>query len=180
VNNQIVWVDPFSEYYQEGMVYCKFECCGQFYAVGFEHIKTLAEFEAKGIKLGDAFPQFRFPYNTGVWAVVFDAIDPVDEQPQGYRHVQLNGLASGKVLLGVASIIYDHYTVCNAGAYVFSAAGDPLHERKTDLSEIYSKALGLQGHPKPRMFDRLTGWNAYTDLNAGGRSYVVTTQSYQP
>lgn len=181
MNNRIEWVEPFSEYYgQENLVYRKFLHCGQLYGVGLEQIPTLAELEAKDIRLSQAFPQFRFPHNNSVWAVLFDAIDPLTEEPLGFRHVKFDGLAGGGVLLKVASIIYDHYNVCNAGAYVFSAAEDRIHERDTDLTVTYSRALGLQGHPKGRLFSRLIGWEAYTDIDAGGRSYVVTTQSYQP
>lgn len=180
MSNNIIWEEPFNDSFSGGMVYRKFLYLGQLYAVGFQEITTQADLEAKDIRLEDAFPQFRFPHNNGVWAVLFDTIDADTDSPLGFKHVRYDGLAGGRVLQNVASIIYDHYNICDAGAYVFSAAEDREHERDTDLLVIYSKTLGLQGHPKSRLFSRLNGWNAYTDIDAGGRSYVVTTQSYQP
>ncbi|MDN8541601.1 hypothetical protein QZH36_09120 [Erwinia sp. BC051422] len=180
MNNRIQWPDPFDDSLAGGMVYRKFLYCGQLYGIGFQELPTLADLESKHIKLNHAFPQFRFPQNNSVWAVLFDTIDPVTDSPLGFKHVKFDGLAGGRVLQNVASIIYDHYNICDAGAYVFSAAEDREHERGTDLSVIYSRALGLQGHRTSRLFSPFIGWNAYTDIDAGGRSYVVTTQSYQP
>ncbi|MCH5051846.1 MULTISPECIES: hypothetical protein [Pectobacterium] len=178
MDNPIQWLDPFNDEYQNGMVYRKFILCGKLYGVGFQELSTSADLEAKQINLQHAFPRFDFPLNSGVWVVLFDAIDPITDELLGFRHVQLEGLAGGRVLFNVASIIYDHYTICNAGVYVFSAAEDREHERGTDLAVIYSRALGLQGHRKGMLFGKFVGWNAYTDVDAGGRSYVVTTESY--
>lgn len=98
-------------------------------------------------------PAFRFPQN-GVWGVIFDEIDPILMDFKGFQHIQHQGLAGGQVLMNVASIILDHYTVCNAGAYVFSAADDHQHLRRTDLADIYCKLLGLNGERKSRLFDK--------------------------
>ncbi|MEJ5066202.1 hypothetical protein WH279_22330 [Erwinia sp. MYb375] len=177
MNNKFQWQPPFEDKYGNGMVYRNFLLCGELYGVGFEQIMSPHDLASKGIDLLHACPGFTFPAN-GVWAVVFDSLDPATEEPTGYRHVRHRGLASGRVLLNVASIIYDHYTICNAGAYIFTAAADLEHQRATDLAVIYSRALGLEGHPKSKIFSRLEGWEAYTDVEAGGRGYVVTTQSY--
>lgn len=94
------------------------------------------------------------------------------------RHQQHQGLTGGRVLLNVASIIFDHYSICHAAAYVFSAAADRQRMRQTDLSVIYSRTLGLQGYPESKLFRRFAGWRAYSDIDAGGRNYVVTTENY--
>lgn len=177
MNQGVCWQPPFSEQFGNGMVYRLFTMEGIPYAVGFEEIPTMYDLNSKGIDILSAYPNFRFSSN-GVWAVVFDEVDPVIMDFKGVQHVQHTGLLGGKVLLNVASIIYDHYTLCHAGAYVFSAATDPQYLRQTDLVDIYNGLLGLNGKSKSRLFGRLVGWEAFSDTAIGGRGYVVTTQSY--
>ncbi|ENI9576424.1 hypothetical protein AB0A24_001539 [Escherichia coli] len=178
MNNQIHWDYPFSEEFGCGMVHRQFTVGSTIYAVGFEQILTMDDFTRKGVDILNVHPTFRFPLS-GVWGVIFDEIDPVEMDFKGFRHIQHQGLAGGQVLLNVASIIFDHYTVCNAGAYVFSAADDHQHLRRTDLVDIYCKILGLNGKRKSRLFaNGFPGWEAYCDVPTGGRGYVVTTESY--
>lgn len=178
MNNQIHWDYPFSEEFGSGMVHRQFTVGSTIYAVGFEQILTMDDFIRKGVDILNVHPTFRFPLS-GVWGVIFDEIDPVEMDFKGFRHIQHQGLAGGQVLLNVASIIFDHYTVCNAGAYVFSAAVDHQHLRRTDLVDIYCKILGLNGKRKSRLFaNGFPGWEAYCDVPTGGRGYVVTTESY--
>lgn len=178
VNNPIQWTDPFSDQFGDGMVYRKFAVGSTLYAIGFEKISTLDALMRKGVDIRSAYPLFQFPPG-GVWAVVFDEIDPDSMEFKGFQHIQHPGLSSRQVLLDVASIIYDHYTICNAGAYVFSAAEDKQHLRSSDLTDVYCKALGLNGNPKSRLFKRgFPSWNAYSDITTGGRGYVITTESY--
>lgn len=178
MSNLIVWPEPFSEEFGNGMVYRQFAVGGTLYAVGFEEILTMADFTRKGVDILSVFPRFRFPLS-GVWGVIFDEIDPVSMDFKGFQHVQHPGLGGGQVLMSVASIIYEHYTISNAGAYVFSAAEDHQHLRKTDLADIYCKLLGLNGEQKSRLFaNGFPGWEAYCDVPTGGRGYVVTTESY--
>jgi len=176
MNPKIQWEPLFNDY-GNGMVYRNFLCCSKKYAVGFEQIMSIHDMSSKGINLPAAHPAFIFPKN-GVWAVVFDSLDPVTSLPTGYRHIRHGGLASGRVLCYVASTIFDHCNICHAGAYFFTAAVDTEGLRTTDLSVTYSRALGLQGHRKSKIFSRLTGWKAYTDAQTGGRGYVITTESY--
>ena len=176
MNPKIQW-EPLFKDYGNGMVYRSFEVCGRKYAVGFEQIMSIHDMSSKGINFPAVHSTFTFPEN-GVWAVVFDSLDPDTEQPMGYKHVEHAGLASGRVLCYVASTIFDHYSICNAGAYFFTAAVDIEKVRTTDLSVTYSRALGLQGYRKSKFFSRLTGWKAYTDAQTGGRGYVITTESY--
>ncbi len=178
VNNPIQWTEPFSDHFGNGMVYRQFAVGSTVYAVGFEQIMTMDDLTRKGVNIRTAHPAFCFPAS-GVWGVIFDEINPTEMDFKGFQHVQHPGLSSSQVLLSVASIIYDHYTVCNAGAYVFSAADDHQHLRTTDLTDIYCKVLGLNGKRKSRLFEEgFPGWNAYCDVPTGGRGYVVTTQSY--
>lgn len=176
MDQKIQWEPLFNDY-GNGMVYRNFVFCRQEYAVGFEQIMSIHDMSSKDINLPAAHPAFIFPRN-GVWSVVFDSLDPVTSLPTGYKHIKHGGLASGRVLFHVASTIYDHYSVCMAGAYIFTAAADPERLRTTDLSVIYSRALGLQGHGKSKIFSRFNGWKAYTDVQTGGRGYVITTESY--
>ncbi|MNE71986.1 hypothetical protein D3C80_1678960 [compost metagenome] len=81
------------------------------------------------------------------------------------------------MLFNVASIINEHYTVSNAGAYVFSAAPDKSHTRKTDLVDIYNGLLGFNGR-KSKILENFPEWTCYNDFLVGGRGYVITTQSY--
>ncbi|RNM07463.1 hypothetical protein EF878_05775 [Dickeya undicola] len=178
VNNPIQWTEPFSDHFGNGMVYRQFAVGSTLYAVGFEQITTMDDLVRKGVNIRTAHPAFCFPAS-GVWGVIFDEINPNEMAFKGFQHVQHPGLSSSQVLWNVASIIYDHYTVCNAGAYVFSAAEDHQHLRTTDLTDIYCKLLGLNGKRKSRLFkEGFPGWNAYCDIPTGGRGYVVTTQSY--
>lgn len=176
--NAISWQHPFNEAFGEGIVFRLFETAGIAYAVGFEHIKTMHELLTKGVDIYHACPDFLFPAN-GVWTVIFDRIDPLTQQLYGYQHVEHTGVMGGRVLFNVASIIFDHYTVSCAAAYVFSAANDCENQRKTDLTELYSALLGLDGHPRSRLFQRFDGWCAWSDTAIGGRGYVVTTKSYK-
>lgn len=177
MNQGVRWQSPFSDPFGTGMVYRLFDVGGVPYAVGFEEILTMHDLNSKGIDILSVYPNFRFSSN-GVWAVVFDEIEPTIMDFKGFQHVQHTGLLGGKVLLNVASIIYDHYTLCHAGTYVFSAANDLQYLRQTDLADIYNGLLGLGGKPKSRLFGRLQGWEAFSDVATGGRGYVVTTQSY--
>jgi len=139
---------------------------------------SIHDISSKGINLPAVHPTFIFPEN-GVWAIVFDSLDPDTVLPMGYKHVKHVGLASGRVLCYVASTIFDHYSICHAGAYFFTAAIETEQLRTTDLSVIYSRALGLQGYRKSKIFSRLTGWKAYSDAQTGGRGYVITTGCYR-
>ncbi|HHT4259211.1 TPA: hypothetical protein ACTYZB_004878 [Klebsiella variicola] len=185
MNENFQWMPPFSDLYGNGMVHRLFSASGKVYGVGFEYIATMQDFTRKNVDILSVNPAFRYPVN-GVWAVLFDEVelDPVTYEVldfKGFQHVQHPGLSGGRVLFNVASIILEHYNVCNAGAYVFSAADDRQHLRKTDLVDIYNGILGLSGDGKSRLFYELfEGWEAYTDSvsRPGGRGYVVTTQSY--
>lgn len=177
MSNLLVWQHPFSDAYGNGIVYRLFETAGMAWVVGFEQIETLHDLVSKGIDIQRACPGFQFPQN-GVWAVVFDQIDSCTQQPQGYKHVRHKGIMGGRVLFNVASIIFDHYTVCHAAAYVFSAANDLEHQRRTDLMDLYCGLLGLNGCSESRLFKRFAGWRAYSDIASGGRGYVVTTKNY--
>ncbi|CAI1527061.1 hypothetical protein [Serratia marcescens] len=174
--NQIVWAPPFDNSFGNDMVYRVFSAAGNPYAVGFEELQSQQALTNKGINLNKAMPQFRFP-QSGVWAIVFDEIDLVTLSFNNFQHRQLPGCAGGRVLFNVASIINEHYTVSNAGAYVFSAAPDKSHTRKTDLTGIYNGLLGLSGR-KSKILGSFPGWDCYSDFLAGGRGYVITTQSY--
>lgn len=178
MDTPLQWTEPFCEQFGHGMVYRQFAVGGILYAAGFEKITTMDELSRKGVNIMKAHPAFRFPLS-GVWGVIFDEIDPIQLDFKGFQHVQHRGLTGGKVLWSIASIIYDHYTLCHAGAYVFSAADDHRCLRKTDLTDIYCKLLGLNGERKSRLFTHgFPGWKAYCDRPTGGRSYVVTTESY--
>jgi hypothetical protein len=178
MNNLIRWCSPFHDCFGNGMVYRLFAVGRTLYAVGFEEIMSMSDFTQKDINILKAYPEFRFP-GSGVWGVVFDEIAPFNSDFKGFQHVQHSGIAGGRVLYNVASIIFEHYTVCNAGAYVFSAAHDSRQIRRTDLIDIYSRALGIDGYPQSRLFSTLfNGWQAFSDVATGGRGYVITTESY--
>ncbi|HAV1594986.1 hypothetical protein ACVGX7_25275 [Enterobacter hormaechei] len=185
VNEAIQWMPPFSNFYGNGMIHRLFLASGKVYGVGFEFIETMQDFTRKNVDILAVNPAFRYPMN-GVWAVLFDEVelDPLTNEVldfKGFQHVKHPGLSGGRVLFNVASIILEHYNVCNAGAYVFSAAEDRQHLRKTDLVDIYNGILGLNGKAKSKLFyEYFEGWEAYSDSisNQGGRGYVVTTQSY--
>ena len=185
MNENIQWVEPFTDSYGQGMVHRLFSASGKIYGVGFEYIATMQDFTRKNVDILAVNPAFRYPSN-GVWAVLFDEVllDPVTDEIldfRGFEHVQHPGLGGGRVLFNVASIILEHYNVCNAGAYVFSAAPDRQGLRKTDLVDIYNGILGLNGRPRSKLFyEYFEGWEAYSDSvsGPGGRGYVVTTQIY--
>lgn len=178
MSNQVQWVNPFDDQFGNGMVYRLFPVENKLFGVGFQELQNMYELTSKGIDILRVKPDFVFP-NNGVWAVVFDEIDPNTMSFQGFGHVAHTGNNGGRVLLDVASILLEHYNVCNAGAYIFSAAIDKQHVRKTDLLDMYSKALGVNGHRPSRLFNTyFGGWNPYSDAALGGRGYVITTQSY--
>lgn len=178
MNNRIVWPSTFSDRFGSGMVFRQFAAGGSIYAVGFEEIETMADFTRKGINVLSVYPAFRFP-QSGVWGITFDEIDLTTMDFKGFQHVQHLGLAGGRILFNVASVIYEHYNCCHAGAYVFSAASDPYQLRRTDLLELYSRAPGIGGYQKSKLFTELfDGWQAYSDAATGGRGYVVTTEHY--
>ncbi len=174
--NQIIWEHPFDNVFGNDMVYRLFTGGGQPYAIGFQKLHNQQELNNKGIDLQHAMPDFVFSAN-GVWALMFDTINPVTMSFNGFQHYQIPGCGGGRVLFNVASIIHEHYTTSNAGAYVFSAAMDTEHTRTTDLIVIYNELLGLNGH-KSRLLQSFPGWNCYSDFSVGGRGYVITTQSY--
>ena len=179
MDEPIQWRSPFNDDYGNGMVYRPFMLHGRFYAVGFEWMKSLGDFTHKGQHILKMSPIFQFPLR-GVWGVIFDEIDPDAIDFKGFRHIQHPGVSGGRVLLKVACAISEHYAVTRTGAYVFSAATDPLHLRKTDLVEIYNRILGLEDHPQSRLFRTLfNGWQAFSTCENGGREYVVTTDGYR-
>lgn len=178
MNNVIRWRFPFNDQFGHGMVYRLFAVGRRLYAVGFEQITSISDLTSKDVNILGAYPQFLFP-GSGVWGVVFDEIDALKSDFKGFQHVRHPGVAGGRVLFNVASILFEHYTACNAGAYVFSAARDSRQMRRTDLIDIYSRALGIDGYPRSRLFSGLfDGWQAYSDVATGGRGYVITTGSY--
>lgn len=178
MNSQYQWLPPFNNQFGNGMVYRQFAFGSTLYAVGFEEIETMGDFNRKGIDISRVDPTFSFP-NSGVWGVIFDQVDPFTMDFKGFQHIQHPGVMGGRTLYYVASIILEQYTVCSAGAYVFSAAPDPLQLRSTDLVDIYSGALGINGHKQSKLFSTLfDGWQAFGDVATGGRGYVVTTESY--
>lgn len=178
MNNLYQWLPPFNNQFGNGMVYRQFAIGGTLYAVGFEVIQSINDFSRKGINIFNVNPAFRFP-NSGVWGVVFDEIDPSLMDFKGFQHIQHPGVMGGRTLYNVASIIFEHYSICNAGAYVFSAAPDQLRLRTTDLVDIYSRALGIDGYKQSRLFSTLfEDWQAFSDVTTGGRGFVVTTKSY--
>ncbi|AJJ63278.1 hypothetical protein [Yersinia aldovae] len=178
MNNQYQWLQPFNNQFGDGMVYRQFAIGSTLYAVGFEEIETMGDLTRKGIDILRVDPAFRFP-NNGVWGVIFDEVDPSSMDFKGFQHIQHPGVMGGRTLYNVTSTILEHYTVCNAGAYVFSAAPDLSQLRGTDLVDIYSRALGINGHEKSKLFSMLfEGWQAFSDVVTGGRGYVVTTESY--
>lgn len=179
MNNRYHWLQPFNDQFGDGMVYREFSVGSRLYAVGFEEIQTMGDFPRKGIDILRVNSAFRFP-KKGMWAVVFDEIDPFTLDFKGFQHIQHSGVMGGRTLYNVASTILEHYTVCNAGAYVFSAAPDPFQLRGSDLVDLYSRVLGVDGHKKSKLFSILfEGWQAFSDVATGGRSYVVTTESYR-
>lgn len=179
MNNRYRWLQPFNNQFGNGMVYRQFAIGSTLYAVGFEEIESMGDLARKGIDIRRVNPEFRFP-DSGVWGVVFDEIDPFTMDFKGFQHIQHPGIMGGRTLYNVASTILEHYTVCNAGAYVFSAAPAPFHLRSTDLVDIYCRALGVDGYKKSRLFSTLfTGWQAFSDITTGSRSYVITTESYR-
>ncbi|MBV7406543.1 hypothetical protein [Enterobacter sp. ENT03] len=178
MNNPIQWDPPFNDHFGNGMVYRPFSASNKIFAVGFEEIQTMHDLMRKGISILAVNPAFRFP-ETGVRGVIFDEIDLHTLDFNAFRHIVHPGVAGGRVLFNVASIILEHYSISNAGAYVFSAASDPTGLRKTDLVDLYSRALGVDGCPGSKLFrDLFPGWQAYSDVATGGRGYVVTTERY--
>lgn len=177
MNNSIQWRHPFIDQYGDGMVHRPFLSGNTLYTVGFERIMTPADLMSKGIDLQYACPAFQFPA-AGTWAIIFDSLDPDTQQLRGYQHVRQAGLINGRVLIKVASIIYEHYIFSHAGCYVFTAATDPEHTRQTDLAVLYARALGVAGYPKSTLFAQFEGWEAWSDFAKGGRGYVITTQQY--
>ncbi len=178
MNNPVQWRPPFYNDYDDEMVYRPFAVGSRLYAVGFEKLSTLHDLTRKGGDILKAHPTFKFPAG-GVWTVMFDEIDPLVMDFKGFRHIVHPGIIGGRVMFNVACIIFDHYTISRTGAYLFSAATDPHHLRQTDLAALYDRALGLNGHPKSRLFRTLfNGWQAYSNSASGGREYVVTTEDY--
>lgn len=183
MNGQIQWSSPFSCPYDNGMVHRLFPVGNKVFGVGFEFIETMQDFSRKDVDILSVNPAFRYPIN-GVWAVIFDEVE-LDQDNQnvldfkGFKHTVHPGLSGGRVLFNVASIILDHYNVCHAGAYIFSAAIDRDNLRRTDLTVTYDGLLGINGAVKSKLFyEYFEGWEAFSDTSRGGRSYVVTTQSY--
>lgn len=178
MSHTIQWPFPSNNQFGNGMVYRQFAVCSTIYAVGFEAISSAADLTQKNINISQVHPLFQFPA-AGVWGIVFDEISPYNTDFKGFQHIQHNGLAGGRVLYYVASIIIEHYNTCKAGAYIFSAAEDKQCLRQTDLTRIYDGLLGLGGKQKSKLFANLfAGWKAYSDTQIGGRSYVITTENY--
>ncbi len=178
MDEQAGWQAPFCEDCGHGMVYRTFTLGGRLYAVGFEKVDVLQDFTHKGGSILKFTASASRSFNN-LWAVIFDEIDHEALDFKGFRHIPHSGLSGGRVLFKVARIIFEHYSAARAGAYVFTAATDPLGLRKDDLVDLYSRILGLTGYPKSRLFKTLfNGWQAYSNCASGGREYVVTTDRY--
>ena len=180
MDEQLRWPMPFNNDAGNEMVYRTFALGGRLYAVGFEKVNSRADFTFKGGDILKVHPAFQCSRH-GLWAIIFDEIDPESIDFKGFSHILHAGLSGGRVLFKVACIILEHYDVARPGGYVFSAATDSQHSRQTDLAELYCRALGLDGYPKSRLFTTLfQGWQAFSNSATGGRDYVVTTHYTTP
>lgn len=103
MNNQIQWEAPFDDRFGNEMVYRLFSVEDKLFGVGFQELLNMHELTSKGIDILSVKTDFVFPA-TGMWAVVFDEIDPVTMSFKGFRHVDHRGNSGGKVLRDVASI----------------------------------------------------------------------------
>lgn len=177
-NNPIQWLAPFDDRFGSEMIYRLFSVGGKLFGVGFQRVENIHDLNDKAVDIFVVKPDFVFPAS-GVWTLPFDEVDPDTVSFKGFGHVSHSANNAGSVFREVASIIFDHYSVCHAGAYVFCAAIDLQHQRKTDLTTLYSKALGVNGFKQSRLFKaRFAGWHPYSDVAKGGRCYVVTTKYY--
>ena|GEM_PF-962542 len=183
MNRHLQWEPLFNCQYGEGMVHRLFSTGSKVFGVGFEYVETMQDLVSKNTDILTANPAFRYPTH-GVWAVLFDEVElnPISNEVidfRGFGHIKHAGLSGGRILFNVASIILEHYSICRAGAYIFSAAEDRAHLRKTDLMDLYDGLLGLNGKAKSKLFyEYFEGWEAFRDTLTGGRGYVVTTQNY--
>lgn len=178
MNTHLQWTPSFNNQFRDRTIYRLFVLGDKIFAVGFEFVATLDELSGKGINIRSVNSTFHYPAS-GVWGVIFDEIDPVLLSFKGFQHIAHSGLGSGRVLLNVASTILEHYNACGAGAYVFSAAVDAAHLRRSDLVILYDRLLGLNGYVKGKLFrEQFAGWKASSDTLTGGRGYVITTTSY--
>ena len=178
MNPPIQWTPLFNNQFGDRTIYRLFVLGDKIFAVGFEFVATINDLSGKGISISSVNPAFHYPAS-GVWGIIFDEIDPVSLSFKGFQHIAHAGLGSGRVLPNVASTILEHYTACGAGAYVFSAAVDSAHLRRSDLVMLYDRMLGLNGNKKGKLFrEHFVGWKACSDTSTGGRGYVITTASY--